>query len=181
VYTHFDIRGPRTGGSAVSYLCHFPRWLEQVELAPLKTRSWIMQERFLAPRVVHFSEGQTHWECGDLITSESVSDALYIILRTILTVHKSLGCCEPEALGQPLDILGRYRLWNWLMTSYSRGDLSFPTDRPIAITGLARALGHLIGFRPGDYTCGHWRSYFVVELMWTTQDSVARPLPNVPT
>ena len=35
-----------------------------VEKAQLNTRAWVMQERFLSCRTIHFSAGRTYWECG---------------------------------------------------------------------------------------------------------------------
>lgn len=38
-------------------------WEDEIESAPLNTRGWVVQERFLAPRAVHFAENQIYWEC----------------------------------------------------------------------------------------------------------------------
>ncbi|KIW06682.1 uncharacterized protein PV09_02387 [Verruconis gallopava] len=176
-YHHFRMRGPERTGYQ-EYLCFSPSWLDEVELAPLKKRAWVVQERFLAPRVIHFSESQVHWECAELITSESVPDNLYISPRTTLTFRKSPAC--KSIGGQPADIIGRFRLWTRLVGSYSRAMLTFVTDRPVAIAGLARAVCHLTNLGPHEYVCGHWRPHFIPDIMWFTKTSLRRLKNNFP-
>lgn len=38
---------------------------EHVEKARLNTRAWVMQEKGLSRRKIHFSDKQIFWECGD--------------------------------------------------------------------------------------------------------------------
>lgn len=41
-----------------------------VDLAPLNTRGWVLQERLLSRRVLHFGEELLYWECGGRAASE---------------------------------------------------------------------------------------------------------------
>jgi hypothetical protein len=41
--------------------------------ARLNTRAWVMQERILARRTIHFSNNQTYWECGDGVYCENLT------------------------------------------------------------------------------------------------------------
>lgn len=41
-----------------------------VDLAPLNSRGWVMQERLLSRRVLHFGAGAMYWECGGRSASE---------------------------------------------------------------------------------------------------------------
>jgi hypothetical protein len=43
-----------------------------IEEAPLNQRAWVVQERLLAPRVVHFTDRQLYWLCAQLTASESL-------------------------------------------------------------------------------------------------------------
>ena len=46
------------------YLVELDRyWYNAVDEAPLQRRAWAMQERLLAPRVLHFGSEQLLWEC----------------------------------------------------------------------------------------------------------------------
>ncbi|KAF2192456.1 hypothetical protein K469DRAFT_311755 [Zopfia rhizophila CBS 207.26] len=38
---------------------------DQVEKAPLNKLAWVMQERVLSRRTIHFSDKQMYWECGE--------------------------------------------------------------------------------------------------------------------
>jgi hypothetical protein len=42
-----------------------------VEEAPLNTRAWVMQERVLSRRTIHFSDKQIYWECGEGVYCET--------------------------------------------------------------------------------------------------------------
>jgi hypothetical protein len=48
------------------------RWFNSVALSPLANRAWTVQEKFLAPRVLHFAAEEVHWECMELFTAESL-------------------------------------------------------------------------------------------------------------
>jgi hypothetical protein len=48
---------------------NFDRDLEEGEL---NQRAWVLQERALSPRTIHFTAGQTYWECGSVIRCESL-------------------------------------------------------------------------------------------------------------
>lgn len=46
-------------------------WNRNVENAPVNERAWVLQERLLAPRVLHFCKDQIAWECCELEAAES--------------------------------------------------------------------------------------------------------------
>jgi hypothetical protein len=46
-------------------------WQRGVEDAPLTRRGWVVQERALAPRTVHFGKEELFWECLELTASET--------------------------------------------------------------------------------------------------------------
>lgn len=149
------------------YYCHIKNWDLYVEGAPLKRRSWVTQERFMSPRVVHFSDDQVHWECAELMTSESVAASFNVIPRTTRTPQKLL--CNPDRQpDSPMDLEQLYTMWYLLVESYTEGQLTFDSDRPIAIAGLARTFAHLLELQPGDYLCGLWRPRLAEEMMWLT-------------
>jgi hypothetical protein len=42
-------------------------WDFGLSSAPLNTRAWVVQERILAPRVLHFGRNQLFWECNGMV------------------------------------------------------------------------------------------------------------------
>lgn len=43
-----------------------------VEESALSRRGWIFQERALSPRIIHFTEVQVYWECGEGVRCETL-------------------------------------------------------------------------------------------------------------
>ncbi|KAK8038618.1 heterokaryon incompatibility protein [Apiospora rasikravindrae] len=50
---------PGGNGSNAPFYCYSNNWGKYVERAPLIKRSWVTQERFMSPRIVHFSNDQS--------------------------------------------------------------------------------------------------------------------------
>jgi hypothetical protein len=123
---------------------------------PLKARAWVVQEQFLAPRVIHFSRSQVYWECTQLMTSESVPASFDMLPRWRDNERKSRIYSElpRHPLQQTEALRRRYGLWCEMRDSYSKAKLSFSTDRPAAIAGLARTFCPLLGLQASDYNCG---------------------------
>lgn len=46
---------------------------DYVENARLNTRAWVMQERVLSRRTIHFSDKQMYWECGEGVYCETLT------------------------------------------------------------------------------------------------------------
>lgn len=46
-------------------------WERNVDDAPVNRRAWVLQERLMAPRVLHFCQDQIAWECSELDAAES--------------------------------------------------------------------------------------------------------------
>lgn len=44
--------------------------------SPLHKQAWVVQERFLSPRVLYFGEMQVHWGCLQCMTSENMTVGL---------------------------------------------------------------------------------------------------------
>jgi hypothetical protein len=44
-----------------------------VENAVLNTRGWVLQERVLSCRTIHFSKNHTYWECGEGVHCENLT------------------------------------------------------------------------------------------------------------
>ena len=44
---------------------------EDIYKEPLMKRAWVLQERVLSRRIIHFTASHTYWECGDRVRCEN--------------------------------------------------------------------------------------------------------------
>ena len=132
VYVPSSAQGP-------VYICNsIDNFDQDVEKGPLNQRAWVLQERALSRRTIHFSAKQIYWECGDGIHCATLS-----------SMRKS----KPFILSDPrfpraivfVQRQDKIRLFQELFTLYSRLGITFNTDRPIAILGLTKALEKFLG------------------------------------
>jgi hypothetical protein len=64
-----------------SDLANFDR---DVDGALLNTRAWVMQERFLSSRTIHFAANQMYWECGKGVYCENLMQLTRLEVEDIL-------------------------------------------------------------------------------------------------
>ncbi|KAH7304162.1 hypothetical protein B0I35DRAFT_445612 [Stachybotrys elegans] len=109
------------------------RFYEDVEQGELNKRGWVFQERALSCRTIYFTKRQTYWECGEGIRCETLT-------RTKNTRASLLGDANfPHEF--PNYVKGKQiKLYQDLYERYSGLDLSYITDRPVAIRGLETRL-----------------------------------------
>jgi hypothetical protein len=141
---------------------------ESISEAPLCKRGWVVQERWLCPRMLHFGEEQILWECRSAWACESVPS---------FTIHRDSFVSGKTGEGQALpdDTHGLERSgvmastfgqpWNHLVATYTKADLTFDTDKLIAFSGLAKAFSEQ---QPNDeYLAGMWKDNFVAQMPWS--------------
>jgi hypothetical protein len=148
-------------------------WDISIGDSALNRRAWVLQERLMAPRVVHFCEDQIAWECCELNAAESLPGG-------VPSHSGKLKGLEPKADGFPLyrkrfsadlgaiseedkTILGALEIWKQTVETFARTELTFGTDRLIALSGIAKDLRPRIG---GDYLAGLWSERLAGQLLW---------------
>ena len=93
---------------------------------PLSERGWAFQENILSGRTVHYTQSELLWECCTETISEdglSLENQHSLLARNLLELQLS-----PD------------RLWQDLVTYYSRRKLTYYSDRLPGIAGLALML-----------------------------------------
>ncbi|KAI9779871.1 MAG: hypothetical protein M1839_007184 [Geoglossum umbratile] len=128
---------------------------QDVENGELSQRGWILQERALSPRTIHFTGKQTYWECGSAIWSKTTDEGV--------RPRNILGSSEfprVDILNTPKD--GR-TIFQRIFANYTRLHLTVKTDRPVAIAGLEHRLETFYRTRS---VYGIVQSFFLESLLW---------------
>ncbi|CEI59924.1 hypothetical protein FVEN_g8270 [Fusarium venenatum] len=156
-------------------------WRTEMTNAPLNQRGWVLQERILPPRALHYGQHQLLWECRELDACEKYPTGLPKSLRNIFTGVK---ITDPEAYqryhygwysrdggsvgkGERLKKLidYAYMLWDRWILVYSSMQFTRYSDRLIAFSGLANRMRAIL---QDEYHAGLWQTRFADELLWFT-------------
>lgn len=149
-------------------------WDNELNQLPLHYRGWVLQERLLAPRVLHFCPNQLIWECAELDAAEAYPEGLPAILaNTGKTRFKSLDPLtdgKRQRYGATRDSDSRffsYELWYTIVGTYTRCALTNPGDKLVALSGIAKRMRTII---KDEYVVGMWRRYLASQLLWFVSD-----------
>ena len=129
----------------------------------LETRAWTLQEITLSPRILWFTSSELGWSCWTSTACEcepeqvsdwieADKDYLKITSRALLNQDMGLDCPA---------------IWRNVVQNFTSRDLTVPTDRLPAVSGLASALHE--GDR-GCYLAGLWESEISNQLLWAASD-----------
>lgn len=151
-------------------------WGREVTESPLVTRAWVVQERLLSRRNLYFGRNEALFECWDAIWSES-SPASFRTIYDFETddVHSGVGDFHTMFKHVPMDLeRGRipgkptsallFKSWERIATEYSRRQLTFGSDKLIAMIGMAKFFKSLM---PTEiYVVGLWLSRLTLDMAW---------------
>ncbi|CZR63271.1 uncharacterized protein PAC_13168 [Phialocephala subalpina] len=159
-------------------------WERHVDDAPVNRRGWVLQERLMAPRVLHFCQssptldskrqslgGQVAWECRELVASESARTGLPIFRVQAGDIVpggkvKSLIPHNPTQRNPFLDPATPatlYTCWKQIVEVYSKTRLTNAEDKLIALSGIASMMYDQIN---DNYLAGMWQRYLASQLLW---------------
>jgi hypothetical protein len=125
-------------------------WVEEFVKQPLMIRGWCFQEWLLSRRVLHFSRTGLYWECR---TQQGLSEAEVNTSDLDKAVHpgiiSNVGNASQEAeqlqdvrrgLGTSIAEADIPLLWTEVLRIYCKMNLSYLSDRLVAIHGVAESL-----------------------------------------
>ncbi|KAM0280172.1 hypothetical protein ACHAO9_011326 [Fusarium lateritium] len=138
-----------------------PYYHVDVIQAPLNERAWVVQERYLSLRQLAFGKSQVYWACQELNASEELPAGMPYSPAELM-----VGQASALPRGTPDSENGRVlrRSWAELVKAYSKCELTYVTDKAIALAGIAAEYAAASG---GTYLAGLWRQNLEDQLCWT--------------
>ncbi|KAI0385461.1 HET-domain-containing protein [Hypomontagnella monticulosa] len=125
--------------------------------APLNTRGWVVQERYLARRQLSFAKSQVYWECLELTASEDRPEGT----QPQNPFRRTLSCLKPGLTSvEEAHLRG---LWSLVVMTYSRCALTKSSDKAVALAGLA---GEMKSATNDNYLAGLWEKDIETQLLW---------------
>ncbi|KAK3396893.1 heterokaryon incompatibility protein-domain-containing protein [Sordaria brevicollis] len=126
---------------------------DTLENAPLYKRGWTFQERVLSMRTLHFGP-QLVWECSMCSTTENSSETSFPPAPTPSSVLKGAlrnfdsSRVAKERLAD---------LWQRAVATFSKMELTKPSDKLPALQGIVNRFGHSLNMDPIHYyIAGLW-------------------------
>lgn len=136
---------------------HAEKWSPNSHNFPLLSRAWVLQERFLSPRVLHFGPYELFWECQDDVYCECGNSK-----DIVLGKHGD----RSQAVDAPIldNIALMHHKWRDLVEEYSIMDLTKASDKLPAIAGLASDMK--LQRVNSQYLWGLWSDSLHEDLLW---------------
>lgn len=174
-------------------------------VGPLNQRAWVLQERLLSSRILHFGGQQMMWQCQtktlaegfcdtDSALEEQIPGTIESMLRTefhAITQH-SFNAESDFSQAESVESIPRslaasdkiypmqddiYGQWYHLIGIYARLKLTKGTDKLPAIAGIAQQ----VQLHTSDtYLAGLWKSDIQRGLQWWCSPAAAMEKPPVP-
>ncbi|KAK8010241.1 HET-domain-containing protein [Apiospora arundinis] len=127
----------------------------------IEKRGWTLQEFLLPPRVLHFGKFDIEWRCKQRQTCECGGLELDRE-RKKKGWHRHHYMAE-AAETPPKDHKGALRWWENVVHYYTSRQLSNPSDKLPALSGLAQLRKRVKG---GVYLAGLWKDSILHDLCW---------------
>ncbi|KAH7176061.1 heterokaryon incompatibility protein-domain-containing protein [Dactylonectria macrodidyma] len=144
-----------------------PIYEQEVQRSQWYNRGWVFQERTLSHRLLIFGKTQMLWACQGIRASESwptgKTSENFIDRFDSLEVDKAR---LQKLLDPTRHITTDDEAWPVFIKDYTIAKLTRPSDRLMALEGLASRIGHSTG---RGYSAGIWLDASLpMSLLWTT-------------
>ncbi|RDW87873.1 hypothetical protein BP5796_03567 [Coleophoma crateriformis] len=178
-------------------------WETTVDQAPVNRRGWVLQERLIAPRVLHFCHDQIAWECWEKDAIESRPDGIPLLQlkagsivprsrlkgmvpsvdgKALRHARLSRGRLKngkytdiDEDMGHAVPSVYCFEVWKRVVETYSKTRLTKATDKLIALAGIAKIMSRrILNGRDEDYVAGMWRDNLESQLLWRVDPAVKK-------
>ncbi len=137
-------------------------FLKGLDQSALSERAWVVQERFISPRVLHFTADQLFWECAELFACETFAEGVPNVYDEEWSWHYRANASLAPI--HQRDKPNHYEMWDRICVDYSRGKLTELSDKLIAFSGIARVFQSRLS--QDTYLAGIWKGNLVSGLRW---------------
>lgn len=128
------------------------------EQSRLVTRGWVLQEELLSPRTLDFRKEELSWICSTYSRCECR-------LRPTLPLSHTFRGAQRAKPAKLEDVVDLFFAWPHLIMEFTKRNLTWPSDRLPALSGLAGWMEQ----RTGDgYFGGLWYLDLAFLLLWHT-------------
>ncbi|KAL8783921.1 MAG: hypothetical protein Q9195_009240 [Heterodermia aff. obscurata] len=141
-------------------------WSLDIGDGPLLQRAWVVQERLLAPRNLHFGKRQIGFECEEWLAYETYPTGFPGNLLSSKQLKQHCSVRTPFVKREDLGVgkIDTMRLaWILVVIEFSKGKLSRAQDKLAAILGVATQIAGKIG---SPYVAGLWVDHLLEQLLW---------------
>ena len=150
----------------VSHRIGDPNAAPELSRSILNQRGWCLQERVLAPRILHFGRSEFSWECPETVacecqpitTSFDKESRFKALLSDRILRDAQLGK-EDSFTSEQVDIF----MWMHFVEEFTRRQLTYHTDILHALSGMA---GFMVAAARTEYACGLWKKELAEFLLW---------------
>jgi hypothetical protein len=129
---------------------------------PLLARGWVLQERLLSPRVLHFGTFELIWECMEKRDCEcgQVPSKLFWY-DTKSKYHPDILAALPSRFAA--------HAWRRLAEDFSKMRLTYRTDVLPAVAGAAKIIKLSLEGKgiQATYLAGMWDCWFIEDSLWS--------------
>lgn len=134
----------------------------------LDTRAWVMQERLLSARTLHFTRNFLHLECRTDIKCEAMSDISNChhrgsVVKADYENFFAMSVIQGMEAVQEFVTESFLSYWHQLVRKYSTTNLSRASDLLVALAGLAKPLQERYQL---TWSFGLWREYLLRDMLW---------------
>lgn len=179
-HTEYAIPGSRSRRAGLYNVFDIILWEKELTQAPLHRQAWVLQERLLARRVLHFGERQLMWEWHEHAAADIYSSGIKEVSPLVQRAHfKDLDYYPPwnraELKTDDLRTV-TLRIWERIVNQYSQCLLTYPSDRVKALDGIARRFERML-----DDECvfGMWKSDMARQFLWRVEGGGLYPPSNL--
>lgn len=182
---NYDVRIQCRRGNNTNWFIYLRKFVHP-EFEPAATRinhrGWVVQERILSRRILHFDELQVHWECPKhLVSEEGKEKEMSAWDKPAYWLHQNLKPLIRKKIDQypvkeeksdPDRWAALCKLYNFLVFTFrefSQCDLTYPKDKLPAVLGLVNEVRRATGM---EYYDGHFfldQRLLIYSLLWYTE------------